>query len=192
MTQSQMMQVLVSSVSEDWYTPPYIIEKARELMGYISLDPASCEFANAYIKADAYYDKERDGLHRPWYGRVFLNPPYGRIGNRSSQGTWAHKMEAELEKGNMEEGLLLVRCATGYPWFEQLWDKWPACFIRNLIAFYKADGTTGTNVSKHSNTLFYIAHRPHWKAFARTFVSLGRITTPDGHYYTQDNFQNGK
>lgn len=186
----QEMSMFMSSETCEWYTPGHIIELARKVMGSITLDPASCEYANTNIvKADFYYDC--NGLELPWYGNVWLNPPYGRIKNRSSQGIWAKKMESELLNKNINQGILLVRAALGYPWFEELWDKWPACFVRDLLQFVKSDGTTGDNTAKHGHALFYIAdntkdnYQINLTKFIFTFRTIGRITIPDGRYYLQ-------
>lgn len=67
-----------SSQSVEHFTPHAVVEAARELMGGIDMDPASCAAANKYIRAAVFYSRRRNGLkHRPWYGRVFLNPPGG-------------------------------------------------------------------------------------------------------------------
>ena len=44
------------SGSVEYYTPAYIVEAAREAMGSIGLDPASCEKANQIVQAAVYYD----------------------------------------------------------------------------------------------------------------------------------------
>ena len=66
-----------SSGDYEWYTPPPIIEAARRVMGGIDLDPASVAEANQVVQATTFYS-EPDGLDLPWYGRVWLNPPYAR------------------------------------------------------------------------------------------------------------------
>jgi len=67
------------SESNDWQTPEYIVNPARELMGGIDLDPASCLVANETIKAKRIYDVADNGLTKLWSGKVFLNPPGGKL-----------------------------------------------------------------------------------------------------------------
>jgi hypothetical protein len=61
----------------EWYTPPIYIEMARQVLGNINLDPASNHTAQEWIDAEAYYTKEDNGLIQPWFGSIWLNPPYG-------------------------------------------------------------------------------------------------------------------
>lgn len=92
--------------SSEWYTPPKYIEAAREVMGGIDLDPASCATANQIVKATAYYTKEQNGLEQNWKGRVWLNPPYGRTvrmkaTRKSTIGLFIEKLLQEYEHGNV-------------------------------------------------------------------------------------------
>lgn len=74
------------SNSREHRTPSYIVEPARELLGGIDLDPASCLEANETVRATQFYSEGDDGLSRPWTGRVFLNPPGGKL--RKVDGVW--------------------------------------------------------------------------------------------------------
>ncbi|MEK9721963.1 MAG: DNA N-6-adenine-methyltransferase [Rhodospirillaceae bacterium] len=70
-----------NSGNNEWYTPPNIIEAAREVFGgTIHLDPASSPVANQTVGAGVFFTKEDDGLTRDWrfYGNIWLNPPYSR------------------------------------------------------------------------------------------------------------------
>jgi hypothetical protein len=69
---------LHSAASVEHYTPPEYVEAARETLGGITLDPASSKRAQSVVKADTYFTAKENGFLRPWYGRVFLNPPGGR------------------------------------------------------------------------------------------------------------------
>lgn len=94
--------ILNQSESVEWYTPARYVEAARNLLGGIDLDPASCRAANKIVKASMFFTPEiiplgddspgitADGLTEPWHvegaidegalpARVFLNPPYGRL-----------------------------------------------------------------------------------------------------------------
>jgi len=60
------------------FTPAKYIEAARLVMDGIDLDPASCETAQATIKAASYFTKRDNALSKEWPGRVWLNPPYSQ------------------------------------------------------------------------------------------------------------------
>lgn len=72
-----------SCESIEHYTPSHIVELARELMGSIDLDPASCALVQETMRAEAWYGPGsplgEDGLIEPWLGHVFLNPPGGKV-----------------------------------------------------------------------------------------------------------------
>lgn len=72
-----------SSESNEFYTPEYIVEPARYVLGGFDLDPASSAFANELIRATIYYTEEQNGLLVPggWHGRVILNCPGGLVDN---------------------------------------------------------------------------------------------------------------
>lgn len=76
------------SESNEHYTPLWIVEKARLVMGSIDLDPASCELANSIVKANKFYSQQDKGLEKEWFGNVFLNPPGGKFNNKSNQALW--------------------------------------------------------------------------------------------------------
>jgi hypothetical protein len=77
-----MINHRLTSLSSEHYTPPEIVEAARETMGGIDLDPASCLKANRYIKAKRYFTQKDNGYLRDWHGKVFLNPPGGWCDNQ--------------------------------------------------------------------------------------------------------------
>lgn len=61
--------------NDECYTPFHIIEMAREVLGSIDFDPASCREANKIVRADWYCYEGDSGLKRDWSGNVWLNPP---------------------------------------------------------------------------------------------------------------------
>ena len=60
----------------EWYTPVWLLDMVRNVMGVIDLDPASCEIAQKDVRALKYHTRLDDGLLQKWEGSVFMNPPY--------------------------------------------------------------------------------------------------------------------
>lgn len=132
------------SSNNEWYTPHKYIEAARQVMGHIDLDPASCEEANKVVKADHIYTAETNGLAHDWYGRVWLNPPYsdpagnpGRTGSlKGSVKPFVMKLIHEYELCHITEAILLVTSDTDAKWFVPLW-QFPICFADHKVMFHR-------------------------------------------------------
>jgi hypothetical protein len=178
--QQAMGATVYSHNSLDYYTPQYVTDAARAVMGGIDLDPASCEMAQAWIKAAQYYTITDDGLSKPWAGRVWLNPPYSYTDGRSNQDLWSERLVTHYLQGDVTEGLLLVKAALGYKWFERLWDVWPVCFMRERLSFVMADGSDDGQ-SKQATAIFYIG--PNVSKFVDVFRLLGRVILPEDQKY---------
>src|SRR5438552_3570232 len=124
---------LKSSKSNEWYTPPDHIILVYLTLGDIDLDPASSGVADngsigaakIFTEADGDMSWRVDG-HR-WKGRVYCNPPYGRLAGR-----FVEKALHEYEIGNMTAGIL---CLNGYSfetnWFRAILQnkKLPICWV---------------------------------------------------------------
>lgn len=176
----QSMQILTSSKTNEWYTPPYHIAIVRRVLGSIDLDPASHWVPQQWIKAKEFYIREEDGLLQTWRGTVYLNCPYGKTGNRSNQEIWAAKLINSFLHGEVTAAILLTKTVPGYVWWDALFDReWPGpcCITRGRIAFIKAGdpqdphGTTGR--SKAASTFWYCGPRP--ELFAAVFSQIGRV-----------------
>lgn len=61
--------------NDDWATPWELVRALELEFGPFDLDPCATEGVQ---KAPSYYTKEQDGLSLPWFGRVFVNPPFTR------------------------------------------------------------------------------------------------------------------
>lgn len=121
-----------NSGCNEWYTPEKYIDLAREVLGEIDLDPASCEFANETVNARLFYSEEDDGLTKPWRGRVWMNPPY----SADLIARFAEKFVREYRNGNITEGIVLVNNATETGWFSELAGAASAvCFPRGRIRY---------------------------------------------------------
>ena len=86
--------------NDEWYTPPEIIEPVRAALGGIDLDPCSTRAAQDTVRATEYYAlPDNDGLILPWFGRVWLNPPY------SAPKPWVFRL---LETDNSPSACILT------------------------------------------------------------------------------------
>ena len=171
---SGLPKALLSSDSNEWYTPKEHVEAARALMrGEIDLDPASNELANRVIKANKFYTIGDNGYNKAWYGNVWLNPPYGRSAdddNKSNQELWSAKLISEYKYGNVKEAVLLVNAVTDRRWFQPLWD-YPICFTDHRIKFYSPDTQAGQPT--HGNALVYFGN--NLTGFVKEFKKFGVI-----------------
>lgn len=177
MGRAETRRALHSSETNEWYTPEYVVEIARRTMGAIDLDPASCVRANRVIRAAHIYTIETDGLRQRWWGRVWLNPPYGRgARNRSNQDLWTGKLVQAYERGDVAEAVLLVNATTDRKWFKPLWRHY-ICFAYKRIRFEAVEGNK--NSPTHGSVLVYFGWRPG--AFRREVeaIDFGRVVAPE-------------
>lgn len=168
-------QLIHSSASNEWYTPAKYIEAVREVLGTIDLDPASCEAANETVRATFYWKKSADGLLVPWYGSVFLNPPYGKTGGESNAGIWTRKLKQEFDCGNVTAAILLINATPDRPWFQALLlDGHPVCFTDHRIRFIDEHGVQQRNPT-HGNAFIYLGPGPQARKFAEVFSQFGTV-----------------
>lgn len=121
-----------NSGNNEWYTPERYIELARDVLGEIDLDPASCEYANRTVRAARYFSEENDGLCQEWCGRVWMNPPY----SADLVGKFTRKFVEEYDAGHISEGIVLVNNATETAWFAYMMDAASAVvFSRGRIRY---------------------------------------------------------
>jgi phage N-6-adenine-methyltransferase len=152
----------------EWYTPPDVVEDAREVMGGIDLDPASNDAAQQVVRAGTYYTAETNGLAQEWQRRVFCNPPYkdGLIDK------FVAKLVAEHKAGNVPEAVLLVHSRTDTAWFHEAAGVATAiCFTRGRVRFQRPDGSG--DAPPIGSAFFYFGRSPD--RFAAVFGSIGLV-----------------
>lgn len=141
--QQPIHSILLSSRSNEWYTPSVYVEAAREVMGSIDVDPASNLEANQVVKAKLFYTKQDNGLEKHWHGNIWCNPPYGTTCNKSNASLWIKKLISEYRLGHVSQAILLVNSNTDTRWFHQLFE-FPICFTEGRINFYSSVHKTDT------------------------------------------------
>lgn len=126
-----------NSGENEWYTPPQFTAAARQVMGGIDIDPASCAKANETVHAYHYFDAEVDGLKQFWSGRVYLNPPYAQPFIQQ----FCEKLVWHVGEGEVEQAIVLVNNATETGWFQHLLTRAAAmAFPKGRIKYLDASG----------------------------------------------------
>lgn len=160
---------------DEFFTPARFLDAAREVMGEITLDPASCALANKTVRASYIYTQKDNGLAcAPWTAdTLWLNPPY------SATGEWVAALEASYIGGTVREAMLLVNAKTETAWFQTLWEHAVICFVKGRIAFDVPRGDTvtteGNGMTGSVIAYFPRDDGPGVEAFYSAFHKLGQI-----------------
>jgi len=160
-----------NSGENEWYTPPNIINAARNIMGSIDLDPASSESANEIVKATNYYTENNNGLEQKWFGNIWLNPPY-------SQPLIKYFSNAVITKRHeYNQALILVNNATETDWFQKMFLVSDAvCFLRGRVKFIDENGnSTGAPLQGQAILYFGINIDRFKEEFNNIGICVSRI-----------------
>lgn len=113
--------------SDQWLTPRNILDA----LGPFDLDPCSAPDVAVWPTANVHYTLPTDGLVMPWFGRVWLNPPYGRETAR-----WM----AKLATHDTGTALIFARTETAM-FFDSVWPKATGLlFLEGRLHFHLPDG----------------------------------------------------
>ena len=120
----------IEGETNDWLTPMHIIED----LGPFDLDPSANSTWTTRCAA-AGYTIEDDGLSKEWFGRVWLNPPYG-----PHAGPFLERL---AQHG---DGIALIFARTETEsFFRHVWSRADALlFLKGRLKFLRPDLTEGT------------------------------------------------
>lgn len=151
----------------EWYTPKLYVEMAREVLGSITLDPASCDAAQERVKAEHYYTKEYSGLEQRWWGNVWCNPPYGML-----QRKFVSKAIALYYDGHINQAIFLLN-RTGAAWYLKAKENCTAaCEVYRRIAFLNKNGEREPS-PRYYNDFLYLGRND--RRFKEVFSEIGNI-----------------
>jgi hypothetical protein len=119
--------------TDEWYTPKSVFDALGETF---DLDVASPEAGPLHVPASEWY--WRDALNEPWFGFVWMNPPFG---GRNGLRPWLDKF---FSHGN---GLALTPDRTSAPWFWEAWPRAGAVAFTRKLRFIRPDGSEGKSPS---------------------------------------------
>ncbi len=111
--------------TDEWLTPPGLLQR----LGPFDLDPCS-PVQRPWDTARRHYSALDNGLHQPWEGRVWLNPPY------STAEAWLQR----LAKHGHGTALIFARTETA-SWQQWVWPQASAIlFLRGRLKFHLPTG----------------------------------------------------
>jgi phage N-6-adenine-methyltransferase len=155
----------------EWFTPIQFIDAARDVMGEIDLDPATHPVAQRTIRARTFFTAGDNGLSRPWYGRVWLNPPYAQ----PLIADFVNKMIEEYAAGRVEQAIMLTHNYTDTAWFQAAAASAAlVCFTRGRVKFL--DANASECAPTQGQAFFYFG--PATQKFAAVFRSFGFVAAP--------------
>jgi hypothetical protein len=110
----------------DWLTPPDLVKK----LGEFDLDPCS-PINPPFVHAKNNFTVKENGLNKIWFGRVYMNPPYGK-----GMEMWIEKLK------NHGNGIALIFARTETKvFFNFIWDYADAVlFVKGRIKFFNLEG----------------------------------------------------
>lgn len=150
---------LFLSESSEWTTPQLIIDKTIQLLGEIDLDPCSNpDFPN--VPAKNHFRKEDDAFSKEWYGKIYMNPPYG-----SEIKNWINYLCEQYEKNNVKKAIALTPSRTDTRWFRKLKNH-PRCFIWGRLKFGDSN-----NSAPFPSMIVYLGEDP--LRFTDIFSNIG-------------------
>jgi hypothetical protein len=114
----------------EWLTPPAVLAALGGAASF-DLDPATPD-VQPWPTAKARYTKADDGLALPWFGRVWLNPPY----TNGIIGRWLEKLASH----GCGTTIIFARTETD-AFFRHVWERAHALlFLRGRLNFHYPSG----------------------------------------------------
>ncbi|HUX55998.1 MAG TPA: DNA N-6-adenine-methyltransferase [Bacteroidales bacterium] len=151
----------------EWFTPAEYVEKSRNVMGSIDIDPASSDAAQQIVKAKQYYTVNDNGLDKNWIGNIFLNPPYSCTKIKA----FTDKIIEEYKAGHIKQAIVLTNNNTDTTWFHKLAQiSTVMCFTKGRIKFYNGEEISDP---MYGQVFFYIGNDS--AKFKEYFSEVGLI-----------------
>jgi phage N-6-adenine-methyltransferase len=152
------LSVHFSSESPEHYTPTEVLDAVIACLGAIDLDP--CSNKDRHVPAAKHYTAADDGLVQPWHGRVFMNPPYGRVIDH-----WVKRLVESIASGEVTEAIALVPARVDTEWFARFRDG-AVCMVHGRLTFIG-----NTDPAPFPSLIIYLG--PEVGHFYRTFNAFG-------------------
>lgn len=193
MSTHNMLQVEPSSV--EYGTPDNILSCVHELLGYISLDPATTPQWNKRVGSNQIFTENDNGLTQTWFGNVWMNHPFRRTENPCKMDCkkiickkrgfhvsqiipgneyWITKLILDYERKNIFQSLNICYASTSESWYTPLLN-YPTCFLHPRTNYIGLDGNPVKGVQKGSS-ITYLG--TNVLSFRKIFSKLGKVMVP--------------
>lgn len=195
-----------TSGNTEYYTPLYLINAAYRVLGHIDLDPASSIKANEKIGAKNIFTKEDNGLSKKWYGKVWMNHPFGKSEKKCKKNCvkeicqkrgyhtdkdlpgnkeWVDKLVNSYLDEDVTEALCITYYGSSESWFTPLL-SFPRCILIPRTNYLLPNGNVYKGVQKGSVITYF---GDNIKLFNDVFEVYGSIDIP---YNLVKEFKYGK
>jgi len=146
-----------NSKTDTWLTPPDLTAR----LGYFDLDPCPAPDPKPFETATEYC---QDGLKEDWFGRVWMNPPYG-----NKLEVWLRKMSEH----NVGMALIFARTETK-AFQEYVFPKASGIlFFNGRLHFWKPNGTRARGNAGAPSVLISYGMEDLYKL--KTLSDLGKV-----------------
>jgi hypothetical protein len=151
------------ATTDSWITPQWLLDR----LGHFDLDPCACD-PQPWRTADRMITERENGLLRPWSGRVWLNPPYGR-----QLGAWLNRLALH------GHGTALTFARTETRAFHE--NVWPFAsallFLRGRLTFHQPNGERAKMGHNSGGPSVLIAYGRQDRDFLSLVRDLGAFVT---------------
>lgn len=117
---------LFTSTTCEWETPLSFFRLLDEQY-HFTLDVCA---TSSNAKCKVYFTQEQNGLMQEWYGRCWMNPPYGR-----EIGKWVKKAYESVAGGVCDLVCCLLPARTDTAWWHDYVMRGEITFVRGRLKF---------------------------------------------------------
>tara|TARA_R110000822_G_C15238824_1_gene486123 strand:- start:46 stop:573 length:528 start_codon:yes stop_codon:yes gene_type:complete len=140
------------SVNQTWGTPSKFMEYMKTHIHFVPDLDAAASFENK--KANRYFSELDNSLDKDWFGKVWLNPPFGKV----LLPKFLDKCNEQIQRDEVEEIFVLIPARTDTKWFHEKVMKGAKYIylIKGRFNFESPYSTDGANAPFPSMLVHYV------------------------------------
>jgi len=156
-------------ITDNYYTPFFLLKKERAVMGNIELDPCSSELANETVQADRIFTLENSMFRNPINCKTMhFNPPY------SNPAPFVERIVYEYQQGNIGQVIGIFNTDNSTRWFSEITKIAQAyCFLSDRVQFIDATQTRVEKIKSNNKPQFMFYSGNNADKFLFEFSDIG-------------------